>query len=576
MTSVSIIDMAVINEFKKDHRIIDLVTKCGDKSVGFLSLNSEMHYNGIGGLQLEITPTNSTISENNNENKRLLGVIYGIGMNVNNILGAGIFTTPGIVWKNVKSPYIVLGLWLIGGIVSLFGSLIYTEYGAIHKDSGGETIYLATAYPKPYLMFSYLFSFMFIFVIRPGIICAVLQSAAQYTWYLFNDVPFAESSNCNLTEINRFNPNWIIKLTAIGLLFLITGYHLLSNKWANKINHTLAIIKTILLVVIAFGGISRYKNTNNWTTPPEGEMFKFTSYSIAIISVLFSYNGWNNLNYSLDEFRNPEERLKKSNIYSVGIVTFLYLMVNIAFITAVPLERINNDIINETIAVDFFNIIFEGNTTGMKILSFCVVLSAIGTAASSIWSGSRVIVTAAKSNFFPIFSPQLKSLNNKFNTPVTALLAQLGWCTLIMLVVGSTALIDNFILYTSVAMFCSWIFYVITSLGLVILRRTSSTDLAYPFKVPLPIIYLFILFGFITLLLSFWGIDSNCPKLNLLFIIISFIFLIIGFLLWFGLFYWRHLEEQRKEDRISEINEQVEIRLAAISESQNNRRTRTL
>ncbi|CAG8558037.1 2140_t:CDS:2 [Funneliformis caledonium] len=565
-----------------------------------------MHYNGRGGLQLEVTPTNSTISRNN-ENNRLLGVIYGIGMNVNNIIGAGIFTTPGIVWKNVKSPYIVLGLWLMGGIVSLFGSLIYTEYGAIHKDSGGETIYLATAYPKPYLMLSYLFSFMFIFVIRPGIICAVLQSAAQYTWYLFTDVPFAESSNCNLTEINRFNPNWIIKLTAIGLLFLITGYHLLSNKWSNRINHTLAIIKTIVLIVIAFGGFSKYKNANNWTTPPEGEMFKFTSYSIAIISVLFSYNGWNNLNYSLDEFRNPEERLKKSNIYSVGIVTFLCkssnfipvqtivfssngkskinnqsihftidLMVNIAFITAVPLDKINKDIFNETIAIDFFNSIFEGNTTGKKIFSFCVVLSAIGTAASSIWSGSRVIVTAAKSNFFPIFSSQLKSWNNKFNTPITALLAQLGWCTLIMLVVGSTALIDNFILYSSVAMFCSWIFYVITSLGLVILRNTSTTDSTYPFKVPLPIIYLFILFGFITLILSFWGIDSNCPKLNLLFIVISFIFLIIGFFLWFGLFYLRHLEEQRKEDRIREINEQVESRLAAISESQNNRRTRTI
>ncbi|CAG8572663.1 9636_t:CDS:2 [Funneliformis mosseae] len=508
-----------------------------------------MHYNGRGGLQLEVTPTNSTISRNN-ENNRLLGVIYGIGMNVNNIIGAGIFTTPGIVWKNVKSPYIVLGLWLMGGIVSLFGSLIYTEYGAIHKDSGGETIYLATAYPKPYQMLSYLFSFMFIFVIRPGIICAVLQSAAQYTW--------------------------IIKLTAIGLLFLITGYHLLSNKWANRINHTLAIIKTIVLIAIAFGGFSKYKNTNNWTTPPEGEMFKFTSYSIAIISVLFSYNGWNNLNYSLDEFRNPEERLKKSNIYSVGIVTFLYLMVNIAFITAVPLDKINKDIFNETIAIDFFNSIFEGNTTGKKIFSFCVVLSAIGTAASSIWSGSRVIVTAAKSNFFPIFSSQLKSWNHKFNTPITALLAQLGWCTLIMLVVGSTALIDNFILYSSVAMFCSWIFYVITSLGLVILRNTSTTDSTYPFKVPLPIIYLFILFGFITLILSFWGIDSNCPKLNLLFIEISFIFLIIGFFLWFGLFYLRHLEEQRKEDRIREINEQVEMRLAAISESQNNRRTRTI
>ncbi len=114
---------------------------------------------------------------------------------------------------------------------------------------------------------------------------------------------------------------------AIGFLFLITGYHVLSNKWANRINQTLAIIKMIVLVVIAFVGISRYNKTENWTTHSKEEI-KNTSYTVAIISVLFTYNGWNNLNYSLDEFRNPEKKLKFSNIYSIGIVTVLCKLYN--------------------------------------------------------------------------------------------------------------------------------------------------------------------------------------------------------------------------------------------------------
>src|SRR2546423_8379199 len=92
----------------------------------------------------------------------ILGVVYGIGMNVNNIIGSGIVTTPGTIWNLVKSPGIVLLLWLIGGIVSMSGSLSYVELGVIHKISGGETKYLQTAYPKPKIMMSYHFSFMYI------------------------------------------------------------------------------------------------------------------------------------------------------------------------------------------------------------------------------------------------------------------------------------------------------------------------------------------------------------------------------------------------------------------------------
>src|SRR6266540_5913239 len=90
----------------------------------------------------------------------LLGVVYGIGMNVNNVLGSGIVTTPGIIWNSVKHPGIVLLLWFIGGFVSMAGSLSYVELGAMHKISGGETKYLQTVYPDPKLMMSYLFSFM--------------------------------------------------------------------------------------------------------------------------------------------------------------------------------------------------------------------------------------------------------------------------------------------------------------------------------------------------------------------------------------------------------------------------------
>jgi amino acid transporter len=93
---------------------------------------------------------------------KILNVVYGIGMNVNAVIGSGIVTSPGVIWKAVKSPVIVLLLWFICGIVAMSGSLSYVELGVMHRISGGETRYLKTAYPCPERMMSYLFSFMYI------------------------------------------------------------------------------------------------------------------------------------------------------------------------------------------------------------------------------------------------------------------------------------------------------------------------------------------------------------------------------------------------------------------------------
>ena len=116
------------------------------------------------------TDDNESISDSiESPPKNLLGVVYGIGMNVNEQIGSGIVTAPGIVLKAVKSPGTVLLLWFVGGIIAMSGSLSYVELGIQQSiisrgsgGSGGETKYLQNAYPKPRDMISFLFSFMFI------------------------------------------------------------------------------------------------------------------------------------------------------------------------------------------------------------------------------------------------------------------------------------------------------------------------------------------------------------------------------------------------------------------------------
>ncbi|RIA91892.1 amino acid permease-domain-containing protein [Glomus cerebriforme] len=537
--------------------------------------------------------------------KELLGVIYGIGMNINNVIGSGIVTSPGIIWKAVKSPEIVLLLWFVGGIVSMSGSLSYVELGVIHKISGGETKYLQTAYPDPKFMMSYLFSFMFIFAIRPGIISAVLQSAAQYFWYTIKGYRYDD----DIKQITNgwhlpFSPFWFIKLIAVGFLFIITIYHMLSNRWANYINQTLAIIKLTTYSIIAIAGIYRLianwsVSRINWQTQINGNS-DIKDYSTSILLIMFSYDGWNSLNYSLDEFRKVEKKLIYSNSISVGIVTIIYLLVNVAFISVVPASSMDSKS-DETIAATFFRQLFGESEVIVRIFTALVVLSVIGTAASTVWSGSRVIVAAAISHFFPIYSYELRTWHNYFNTPVNALFAQFIWCTLIIFFVGSSFTLTSFTLFSTFSMYSYWIFYFATGVGLLIIRNRNKNNLKNKrfsfeeeekskfngnsynllkieeklYKVPLPVATIFILAGLFILTFSF-VVDDRCPEaLNLdppscneysrkeriqqlspMFI--SYGFFIIAIIFWYFLYYWWNTYLIEKNSRSSENTKVVE------------------
>ncbi|CAG8588501.1 15982_t:CDS:2 [Funneliformis mosseae] len=452
---------------------------------------------------------------------KIINRAYGIGMNINSIIGSGIVTAPGIIWNSVKSPGIVLLLWFIGGLVSMAGSLSYVELGVKHKISGGETKYLQTAYPKPKYFISYLFSFMYIFAIKPGITSAVLQSAAQYFWYTVNGHQFDIEQDKNGWNL-PFSPFWVIKFIAIAMLFVITAYHMIDNRMANLINQSLAVIKLVTYSTIAIVGIFRLfldweTSRLHWQKPLDGNT-DFTAYTSSILLIMFSYEGWNNLNYSLNEFKNVEKGLLFSNSISVVIVTLLYLLVNIAFISVVPKEDIlNNGKADQIIAATFFNKLFGGNEIIVRIFTFLIVLSVIGTAASDVW----------------------REWHQDRYTPVNALLAQFIWCSLIILFVGSSFTITNFELFSSFAMYSKWIFYVATGIGLYVIRRrerklrngqennsiySDGRDNLHDqvnncdgnknglYKVPLPIAGIFILAGLYILIFSF-VINVQCPNI---------------------------------------------------------------
>ncbi|PKK65296.1 hypothetical protein RhiirC2_786364 [Rhizophagus irregularis] len=153
----------------------------------------------------------------------------------------------------------------------------------------------------------------------------------------------------------------------------------------------------------------------------------------------------------------------------------------------------------------------------------------MGTAAVEVWSGSRVIVAAANLDFFPKYSQKLRNWNERFDTPINALLVQFVWCSFLMIFVGGSISISNFKLFSNLASYSYWIFYLATGIGLLLIRWRSENNEEKSFKVPLPVVGVFILGGVLVLTFSFI-IDDALQLSPMLF---SYGFLFIALLSWY-------------------------------------------
>ncbi|RIB11292.1 amino acid permease-domain-containing protein [Gigaspora rosea] len=255
-----------------------------------------------------------------------LGILYGIGYNLNCIIGADIFK-PDNIWILVQSPGVALVLYYVCNSISLLGSSVYIELGIRSLPYGiGEQKYITDAL-RSKRNAGHVFSFVAIFVIFPGIIVAESYTSAQYLLYCFRG---------NLSD------DLITVAVSIELLLIIMLYQICSNRVSGIINNTLVLFKIITLLFISVVGLVKLgTNHNNWNNI-FNTSFNFGAYGNGLIKVLFTYEGWNNINYLIGDFRpNSENREELSSILthssqiSVWISFLLYVLTNAAFITVV-------------------------------------------------------------------------------------------------------------------------------------------------------------------------------------------------------------------------------------------------
>ncbi|MGA1237915.1 MAG: APC family permease [Limisphaerales bacterium] len=382
--------------------------------------------------------------------KQVLSLFDSTCLIVGIIIGAGIYQMAPDIAKGTHNVYGLFGIWLLGGTLSLFGALSYAELASALPREGGDYVFLNRAY-GPWAGF--LFGWAQLAIVRPGDIAVMAFAFATYACTIWD--PLAQSSLPVMHQI--YAAGAVILLTAINILGVRQG------KWTQNLLTTTKALGLILIVAAAL--IAGQSNTPP-PTPTESNQLPF---SLALIFVLFTFGGWNEMAYVASEVRNPNRNITRALVIGTLTVTLLYFLANFAFVHALGYSglRNSNAVATDTVATLLPNL-------GATLISLLICISALGAVNGLIFTGARISYAVGQDH--PAFQA-LGQWHPKLQTPATALGTQGAIALLLIFLLGSFV---NAILYTAATVYS---FYAASTIGILILRKKEPL-LPRPFRVP--------------------------------------------------------------------------------------------
>ncbi|KAI8328075.1 amino acid/polyamine transporter I [Blakeslea trispora] len=418
---------------------------------------------------------------------RHLGFFSGTMMNVGYMVGTGIFSSPTFILDYCGSGAMMLVLWTVGAVFAGTGMWSYLELGTMLPKSGGTQEYLSYEFTKPKQLVAFLFMIM-VGILSSG--SGIASSAVAFGENIMYAIGGPDYRN-----------DWQSRGFAIFCLTFWLVLNTLSSKMAIRVNNLFTVIKVVLLILlicVGFAGLAgRLPNK-----PDVHENFSFIgttnnpgSFASAIYYVIYSYDGWYNLNYVMDELKDPIKNLPRCAISALSLTTALYILTNVAYLAVLPIQVIKSS--NLTVAANLFNTAF-GGTFGLRVLPVFVGLSSFGYVGVSFYSGSRIVLEAARKGFLP-YDRFFSRVQPKLQTPISSGVL-LYVISLIFLLAPPPGSVFQFV--TAFSGYGSYFFSALSVVGLLILRRTEPT-LERPIRVPVIISIIFIVICSYTLVFVF-------------------------------------------------------------------------
>lgn len=364
--------------------------------------------------------------------RRTVTLTHATALVVGIIIGASIFVQPSAITASVPRLSAVYAVWIVAGVLTLFGALIAAELASAFPKAGGVYVFLSEAF-SPGVAF--LWGWAMFWTMHTGIIAAVAMIFARYLAFF---VPVSEVG------------------LAIGAIIVLSAVNYVGVRQGSLVQTTLTIVKVgavvgITIVAFAFG--PRTPIVASTVVAAAADTHAFIA---AIVAGLFAFGGWHMVTYAAEETVEPERTLPRALVLGVLIVTASYIALNAAYFHVLPAATIAN---STRVAADAANAVM--GSRGAAVVSAIVALSAFGALNGIILAGPRVYLAMSRDR---LLFPWVGAVHQRFRTPHRAIAIQGAWA-IVLVLTGTYRALFTRVVYTE------WIFFALMAVGLILLRR---------------------------------------------------------------------------------------------------------
>ncbi len=380
------------------------------------------------------------------ELRREIGLNHATAMVVGTIIGASIFVQPSEITGQVPTAWGIYAVWLVCGVLTLFGALVCAELASTFPESGGVYVYLREAY-SPALGF--LWGWAMYWTMHSGIIAAIAVVCARYLSF------FVELGDAGQKMVAVAT---IALLSAVNYFGVRQGSVLQTAITAGK----LLAIAAIIVLGFTFGGDAHA--VAEAAPAPMDASFGLGDFSLALVAGLFAFGGWHMVTYNAEETKEPRSTIPKALVSGTLIVTGCYILLNAVYLYVLPMDVVAS---SDRVAADAADAVFGRG--GGAAMSALVVFSTFGALAGIVLAGPRVYFAMARDG---LLFRWVAELHPRHGTPHRAIVLQAIWASVLVLT-GSYRALFTRVIYTE------WIFFGLMALGLLLLRRRPGLSRDY-------------------------------------------------------------------------------------------------
>ena len=449
-----------------------------------------------------------------------LGLTSATMLVMGSMIGSGIFIVSAEIAREVDSPALLIGAWAIAGFMTIVAALSYGELAAMMPRAGGQYVYLREALGP---LWGFLYGWTLFLVIQTGTIAAV---GVAFGKFLGVFVPSISSSNwiLHLWKVPPIHVGPMVlgnmdvgintqNLIAILLVIFLSVVNIFGLKTGAAIQNVFTAAKVSALLGLVFCGLAIGRNTfalranfgHDFTRNvlhgalhpvevgvggPIVLVSTLTILAVAQVGSLFSADAWNNVTFTAGEVKNPSRNLPLSLALGTGVVIALYIACNFIYLSVLPLNGspAGSDILGRGIKYATEDrvgtaVMSQMFKSGGLLMAAAIMISGFGCANGLILSGARVYYAMAKDG---LFFRNVAKLHPTYKTPAISLMVQMVW-TCVLCISGSYGQLLDYIIFAVL------VFYILTIVGLFVLRRTHP-DAVRPYKAVgypiLPIVYI--------------------------------------------------------------------------------------